>query len=182
MLAPLGGPDLPDSDMHVVDPALLDTGPMRLALDEPVYSAGPFDQSCNACHSKVEPRDRRAGERMIQHTELHHDHGANNRCFNCHDTEQRNLLRLYTGEQIEFNDAVRLCAQCHGPVYRDWQRGAHGKTTQSWLPGQGVRLNCVDCHDPHAPAFGQMDLLAGPSTWRMGEVDAHDATHDEEHE
>jgi formate-dependent nitrite reductase cytochrome c552 subunit len=52
-------------------------------------------------------------------------------------------------------EAMRLCAQCHGPQYRDYKRGSHGGMTGHWdlSRGERTRNNCVDCHDPHAPAY-----------------------------
>ena len=50
---------------------------------------------------------------------------------------------------------MTLCAQCHGPQFRDYQHGAHGGMTGYWdlTKGGRMRNNCIDCHDPHAPKY-----------------------------
>jgi hypothetical protein len=52
-------------------------------------------------------------------------------------------------------DAIRLCAQCHGQQHTAYTHGAHGGMNGHWDLSRGDRLrnHCVDCHDPHAPAF-----------------------------
>jgi hypothetical protein len=56
---------------------------------------------------------------------------------------------------VEFADVMKLCAQCHGPQFRDYQHGAHGGMNGYWDLSRGGRSrnNCIDCHDPHAPAY-----------------------------
>jgi formate-dependent nitrite reductase cytochrome c552 subunit len=51
--------------------------------------------------------------------------------------------------------AIELCAQCHGPQYRDYKAGAHGGMTGNWDLSRGprVRNHCVDCHEAHAPRY-----------------------------
>jgi hypothetical protein len=60
---------------------------------------------------------------------------------------------------------MRLCAQCHGPQYRDYQNGAHGGMTGNWDLSKGgrVRNNCIDCHDPHAPRYPTVTPSRGPN-------------------
>ncbi len=89
---------------------------------------------------------------------------------------------LHDGTRIGFNYAPRLCAQCHGTVFRDWERGTHGKTMGSWDADdpRRHRLACNDCHDPHSPAYPKFAPLPGPNTLRMGEQ--HGVTgHSERH-
>lgn len=65
------------------------------------------------------------------------------------------MLHLATGEQVPMLQAIRLCAQCHGTQWRDYQRGAHGGMFGYWDLSRGSRTrnHCVDCHDPHTPKF-----------------------------
>lgn len=74
-------------------------------------------------------------------------------CASCHAPGQPPRLRLANGELLATRDALRLCAQCHGPQYRDYQHGAHGGMSGYWDSSRGARVrnHCVDCHDPHAP-------------------------------
>jgi hypothetical protein len=78
---------------------------------------------------------------------------------------------LSNGETIVFGEAPTLCAQCHGTTWRDWEQGMHGRANDYWDVTRGaVRwLSCVECHDPHAPAFDPMQALPGPNTLRMGD-------------
>lgn len=135
--------------------------------DPPTTVIGTYAQNCNTCHQLFESIEPTPAQ-LNQHLELVHDHGLNNRCFNCHDNHDRERLVLLGGSTIPMSDVITLCTQCHGPTYRDWAKGIHGKTMGSWDASSGnqVRLGCTDCHDAHAPAFGQWELLPGPRTLR----------------
>ena len=63
------------------------------------------------------------------------------------------------------------CAKCHGPVYRDWENGSHGRINGYWDQSRGTqtRRRCIECHDPHAPRFAPLTPAPGPFTLRMGE-------------
>ena len=170
-------PDVPIAEMNIVPAESFAPEPWRDPTLLPQYQAGGFEQNCNACHRLFESKTE-TPTNLTQHTDITFDHGMNNRCFNCHDRENRESLVLYTGELIPFHDTVRLCAQCHGPTFRDWERGVHGKTTGHWDAQYGAvtKLTCVQCHDPHAPAFPKMHPLPGPDTLRMG--DPHAVAHE----
>lgn len=177
------GLDIEIADPSVVDPALLEVGPRRASMeDPPTIDMGGFRQSCNGCHQifTIGPVPRAAEDRSF-HREIVLSHGMNNRCTNCHDAANLNRLRLHDGTSIAYAQTPMLCAQCHGTVYRDWERGAHGKTLGSWSPSLGpmVRLSCNQCHDPHAPAYPDFEPLPGPQTLRMGEPapPVHDDRH-----
>ena len=159
---------IPIGGSPAVDPVLFAPGPFRGAMREAVTLVGGFEQKCNSCHRLFESREPTAVE-LSQHTHLRHDHGMNDRCFNCHDNADREKLVLHDGTLIPVSEAPRLCGQCHGPTYRDWEMGIHGKTTGSWDKSTGLqeRLRCNECHDPHAPAFPQFAPLPGPNTLRM---------------
>jgi hypothetical protein len=138
--------------------------------DPPSIVVGGFRHACNECHNLFDspPVERRV---LTQHTGIVFSHGMNNRCFNCHDRRNRERLTLHDGTTIGFDEVPRLCSQCHGTVFRDWQRGTHGKTMGSWdaASGRQHRLNCNDCHDPHSPAYKPIAPLPGPHTLRMGD-------------
>ena len=55
------------------------------------------------------------------------DHGNNRFCLNCHHPTNRKAFVDYDGSEIAEADVVLLCAKCHGPTYRDWQAGVHGR-------------------------------------------------------
>jgi predicted CXXCH cytochrome family protein len=88
----------------------------------------------------------------------------NNNCYNCHVREQLNQLHTADGEKVGFDQATLLCASCHGPTYRDWKAGAHGRTSGFWNKADGAteRQQCASCHDPHAPAFTGLIPMPGP--------------------
>lgn len=142
--------------------------PVRTPMaDPPTTVIGTYAQRCSSCHRLFDSTEP-TPEKLNQHVDLVHDHGLNSRCFNCHDNEDREKLVLRDGTKISMADALQLCSQCHGPTYRDWTKGIHGKTMGSWdaSSGKQVRLKCTECHNPHAPAFDPMELLPGPRTLR----------------
>ena len=94
-------------------------------------------------------------------------HGRNFRnenCYNCHDRDQLYQLHTPDGEKLKFDQATLLCASCHGPTYRDWVAGAHGRTAGYWdrKAGASTKQECASCHDPHAPAFTGLIPMPGP--------------------
>ena len=144
-----------------------------LLADPPVITVGSFEHRCNECHRLFQTGlDGR--RQYFQHTHIRMEHGINDRCANCHDVGSRERLVMRDGGTVGFAESARLCAQCHGPAYRDWQRGMHGKTLGSWRADdpRRSRLQCVQCHDPHAPAYEPMAPLPAPNTLRMGDQHA----------
>jgi hypothetical protein len=153
------------SDLHV--------GPPREALgDPPRIQNGAFRQTCSECHALF-PSPEVPRSPLLQHTGIVLNHGLNDRCYNCHSRENRDVLLLRDGMAIGFAEAPRLCAQCHGTVFRDWQNGTHGRTSGSWDGSSSaqVRLVCTQCHDPHSPKYPRLVPLPGPNTLRMGPQD-----------
>jgi uncharacterized CHY-type Zn-finger protein len=109
---------------------------------------------CSSCHASMETdRTKRALE--DEHTDIKLHHAETMRwCLDCHDAENRDRLRLYNGELIDFKESHRLCGECHGNLYKSWKVGIHGKRT-GYFAGTGKRTYylCASCHDPHAPKF-----------------------------
>ncbi len=162
---------VPRGEMHIVSRDLIVPGAPRQHMGEPPRATiGGFEHACNECHRLFSspPIEKRT---LVQHTHITLQHGMNNRCFNCHDKTNRERLVLHDGTLLPFDDVPRLCSQCHGTVFRDWQRGTHGKTMGSWdaSSGRQHRLSCNDCHNPHSPAYKPIAPLPGPSTLRMGD-------------
>jgi hypothetical protein len=114
----------------------------------------PVLANCTTCHATREAdRSTNDGAQLKDfHQGLTTAHGGL-ACVSCHNPDDYSQLRLASGEAIEFADSLRLCAQCHGPQYRDYQNGAHGGMTGHWDLAQGprVRNHCLACHDAHAP-------------------------------
>jgi hypothetical protein len=116
----------------------------------PPFSEGIFP--CMDCH-----RDQKDGtwRELGFHDEQQaiFDHDSEHRwCLDCHDLENRDVLRLASGAPVPFTESYRLCGQCHGDKYRDWRAGIHGKRVGEW-DGAKTYLLCVSCHNPHSPGF-----------------------------
>ncbi len=109
----------------------------------------------------MEPNpERRELEEM--HTDIVLRHAEEQRwCLDCHNLEDRDKLRLVSGELIDFTESYRLCGQCHGDKYRDWRVGVHGKRTGYWN-GEKQYLLCAHCHNPHSPRFKPLKPMPPP--------------------
>jgi hypothetical protein len=116
---------------------------------------------CNDCHLEIKPVTHRR-ELVEMHEEIIFDHDSENRwCLACHNTFDRDSLVLAGGRLLGFNESYKLCGQCHGPKYRDWKLGIHGKRTGEW-DGQKQYLLCVHCHDPHSPKIKSIQPMPPP--------------------
>ena len=82
-------------------------------------------------------------------------------CLNCHNLEERNFLKLITGEAVSFEKSYRLCGECHGTIYSDWKIGIHGRRVGQWN-GKKLYLLCAHCHDPHQPEFRKLPAKDPP--------------------
>jgi hypothetical protein len=118
----------------------------------PPMTEGMFP--CSNCHAAMETNHKKR-ELKEEHTQIKLHHAETMRwCLDCHDIKNRDKLRLYNGELIKFTESYKLCGECHGPQYRDWRAGIHGKRT-GYFMGSGKRTYylCAHCHDPHEPKF-----------------------------
>ena len=146
-----------------------DPTPVRQPVLRPTIQLAGFTFECTECHGFF-PSPSETLRPLTQHRHIERKHGINNRCFNCHHRQHRNAFVDDKGAPIPYDEPQELCAKCHGPVYRDWTHGVHGRTNGYWNTSMGPmeRRKCVECHDPHAPAFGSMPPAPGPHTLRMG--------------
>lgn len=112
--------------------------------------------ACVTCHSLRRPERLPTSTAELDefHQGLQFDHGPLV-CSMCHVIGAQDTLHLADSTLIPMQDAMRLCAQCHGPQYRDYQHRSHGGLNGYWDRSQGaqVRNHCIDCHDPHIPRF-----------------------------
>lgn len=116
---------------------------------------------CTQCHSIG---DFNATRRVLteEHTGIILEHDAKNRwCLDCHSAENRDKLHLASGELIDFDVSYRLCGQCHGPTFRDWKVGVHGKRVGNWN-GTKTYFVCVHCHNPHSPKIKPIIAFPAP--------------------
>lgn len=165
--------EIPRGEVHNVPREEIKPGAWRTPLKDATKAmVSGTVRPCSECHRLFAPSDD-TPRTLVQHKDIAMHHGMNTRCLNCHDGADRDKLVLHNGDLVGFDQAPRLCSQCHGTVYRDWQRGVHGKTMGSWdaSGGKQYRLMCNECHDPHAPAYKPMAPLPGPNTLRMGRQD-----------
>lgn len=120
------------------------------------HQGEPVGIDCMTCHSAREEHELPDDAHDIGsiHDGMIFTHGSLS-CRSCHDPERADRLRLADGTPLEMVEAMRLCAQCHGPQARDFEAGSHGGRRGYWdrRRGPAARNHCVDCHDPHRPAF-----------------------------
>lgn len=124
----------------------------------------PFSEDifpCSDCHAEMEPNPERR-ELVDMHDDIILDHAEGQRwCLDCHNLDDRDTLRLVSGEVIPFTESYRLCGQCHGDKFRDWKVGIHGKRTGYWN-GEKQYLLCAHCHNPHSPRFKALAPMPPP--------------------
>lgn len=120
---------------------------------------------CSDCHRLTGGTEDRKGS---YHYDIDYQHFSNqgtNNCLVCHDSGDRNFLRLPAsggGSLVTFNESYRLCLSCHGDKKADYDAGIHGKDVGGWASAQQIRLQCVDCHNPHSPKIKPMVPLPPP--------------------
>jgi hypothetical protein len=160
-----------------VDQSFLDTATIRESYAELVRKKADLsDFDCYACHERNKPPPIRYDTNHViiipkEHENLvmaHGRHDRNNNCYNCHN--ENNLERFQTrdGRELTFAESTHLCGSCHGPTYRDWEAGIHGRTSGHWARelGEYQRRDCVECHNPHFPKFPGRKPAPGPHPLR----------------
>jgi hypothetical protein len=162
------GESIPLVDPSLVAPTTFRTSYLQLIRAKADLS----DFDCYACHEKGKPPVIKydTNHNIIipkEHEDVvmkHGTHNRNNVCFNCHDEQNLSLLQTRDGHEVKLEDSPRLCGSCHGPTYRDWEAGAHGRTGGNWNPqsAEFTRQICVDCHNPHSPKIPGRKPLPPP--------------------
>ena len=113
--------------------------------------------NCTECHSKP------LTEMQLMDTtyksshwniELKHAKSHSMECVTCHTPDNMDQLHSLTNNPISFNQSYQVCAQCHSQQFSDWKGGAHGNRLGGWAEPV-VKNGCVNCHNPHQPAFGK---------------------------
>lgn len=137
-----------DEDAH------LEKAPPRETKGLDLVKLG-WTYNCMECHQLLKQPRWHYDRPMVEHGNIRLEHGNNRFCLNCHHSTNRNAFVDYDGSEIAEQDVVLLCAKCHGPTYRDWQAGVHGRQNGHWNTAMGERtkLRCIQCHDPHQPKF-----------------------------
>ena len=176
------------AEISLVDTQFLDTATFRKSYAELIREKADLsDFDCYACHEKGKPPVLRfdAQHNLVvpkEHSDIvmkHGTHDRNNNCFNCHDEQNLELLQARDGRQIKLVESPLLCGSCHGPTYRDWEAGAHGRTGGYWDRSAGPiqRKICVDCHNPHRPKIPPRTPAPGPHLLHPVTAAAAEASH-----
>ena len=108
---------------------------------------------CTSCHT-VGLETLQKNAIGSTHNDITLENGVHNSldCKSCHNLSDLNTLSFHGEAPISMDNAYNLCASCHSTQYKDWKGGAHGKRLGGW--GEPIVKNsCVDCHNPHSPAF-----------------------------
>lgn len=134
-------------------------GPPRVDLGVTGPEGQVLTAACSSCHGSRSPdkTNRQASDLTEFHQGLKLAHGSVT-CLSCHNSNDYDTLALADGAAVDYSDVMTLCSQCHGPQTRDYNHGSHGGMSGYWdrTRGPRTRNNCVDCHNPHAPAFPLM--------------------------
>ena len=95
---------------------------------------------------------------IAAHKDIVLEHEEAMTCYTCHSRKNREMLNDIYGTEVAFEKSGDICRRCHGPRYRDWKLGIHGRPTGYWdkTKGERVNLTCVYCHNPHTPQFDPM--------------------------
>ncbi len=145
------------SDTH------LDKTPPRFTTGLDLTKMG-WTYDCRECHDLFDAQWRRDFD-LVEHDDIVLNHGNNRFCLNCHNEKNVGVFADYDGAVISEKDVVMLCAKCHGPKYRDWKAGVHGRKNGYWDTDKGpqTRLRCIQCHDPHFPKYHAIHPLPAPN-------------------
>lgn len=146
----------------LVDLALLDPAPTRRSYRDLVQAKAEVDHfKCYLCHEReptpqLDYDERHRIKLPEEHGDIvmaHGSHERNNHCFNCHKDTNLEAFHIRDGRDLGPDESSMLCGSCHGPTYADWEAGAHGRISGHWDRSRGPihRLDCVNCHNPHAP-------------------------------
>ncbi|MFO0851233.1 MAG: cytochrome c3 family protein [Gemmataceae bacterium] len=143
------------------------SGPPSVATGAVDDKGRPVTIACATCHStKPVNAEAKIGTPLRAfHQTVAGSHGSLS-CTSCHNpADGYATLRLADGKAVPYTEVMTLCAQCHGPQYRDYQHGAHGGMTGHWdlTRGGRQRNTCTDCHHPHAPKYPTVSPAAGPN-------------------
>jgi hypothetical protein len=180
LVSPLGGLPARES-IPLVDTNFLSKATARQSYADLIAAKEDLsDFDCYACHEKGKAPPLRfdTNQNLIipkEHPDIvmhHGSHERNNNCFNCHDELNLELLQTRDKRELKLSDSAPLCGSCHGPTYRDWEAGVHGRTGGYWDRALGAmdRKRCVNCHNPHSPKFPGRPPAPGPHPLRGGET------------
>ena len=155
------------SKIPPVDAVFTDPSPIRKISDR--LQTADDGSKCTECHEHGEAiEDLKSGK---GNHEIKLDHGRNNRCFHCHNPKDMDTFQNRDGDPVEYKDVVLMCTNCHGPQYRDWLAGIHGRRSGYYdtRKGEQKTLRCIECHNPHNPVYPRLKPAPGPHTLHRAE-------------
>jgi len=119
---------------------------------------------CSMCHEEesdpdlqiMEPHPITMHEEIVKNPmDLQHGKGFI-WCFDCHNVKNRDTLIDRKGNEVGFNQPVKLCGGCHAGMLRDYRDGIHGKRIGMWRSdGKKRWWVCTECHNPHDVVQGE---------------------------
>lgn len=148
------------------------------AMEASFLNKAGFQYRCNNCHQHFE-KEKSNKPLIAEHEDIILQHGINKSCNNCHHPDDKeSLIGFSSDSKINFNESQLLCQKCHGPKYRDWQIGVHGRPMGYWDINKGTsyKPSCVSCHDPHFPKFKPIKPAPAPQHAVNEKDNQHDAT------
>lgn len=172
------GSPAPLAPIPLVAPVFTNTATVRVGYADLVRAKADLsDFDCYGCHDPKKPPVLRydTNHNLVvpkEHEDVvmgHGRHNRNNNCFNCHNETNLVTLQPRDGRVLTLEQSTPLCGSCHGPTYRDWEAGVHGRTSGFWNRQMGGidRKGCVSCHNPHKPAFPSIPPAPGPHPLRQ---------------
>ncbi len=134
-------------------------GPPRVILAGVDPQGRSGEVACSTCHSIREPDfENKTPETLDEfHQGLFVNHGKL-ACYACHNPDDSDSLKLADGTRVAYQDVMAMCSQCHSKQAESFAHGAHGGMNGHWdlTRGPQMKNNCINCHDPHSPAYPRM--------------------------
>ncbi|HNR29762.1 MAG TPA: hypothetical protein PKI11_02635 [Candidatus Hydrogenedentes bacterium] len=158
--------------IHDITPLRGERGPLRLHVDDDAFE-------CSGCHDGFSG-DLSEAAIEGEHKNIVFAHGRNLLCLNCHHPENSDVYLDHGGGEIPGDQPTLLCAKCHGPHYREWEHGVHGRVNHFWDArfGPEKNLDCIQCHDPHHPRIPEMKPEPPPVLTRFDHPAKGDSAHE----
>ncbi len=141
------------------------SGPPRIHLAGADPQGRASSVACSTCHKIRKPNmDNKSVASLDEfHRGMTFNHGKLV-CYACHNPDNADQLRLADGTSVTYTNVMSLCSQCHSKQAESFAHGAHGGMNGFWdlTRGPQTKNNCIDCHDPHEPAYPKMIVSFKP--------------------
>ncbi|WP_037253502.1 cytochrome c3 family protein [Rhodopirellula europaea] len=152
------------------------SGPPRIELAGMDPQGRTGSVACSTCHAVRKPNLENVSAATLDefHQGMTFNHGKI-ACYACHNPDDSDALRLADGKSVAYENVMTLCSQCHSKQAESFAHGAHGGMNGHWDLSRGPQMknNCIDCHDPHAPAYPKMVVGFKPKDRFNAPLDDH---------